>query len=44
MREIAAILEEHGVMVKMIYTDNPGYLLYEDEHQIVAHPHPETPV
>lgn len=38
MREIATILENHGVMVDVIQTDRPGYVVYEDEHQITVEP------
>lgn len=38
MHEIAAILAEHGIVVRMIQTDRPGYVVYEDEHQVAAEP------
>lgn len=38
MREIEAILLEHGVHTKMITTDRPGYLVYEDDDQATAVP------
>ena len=38
VREIVAILENHGVRVRMIRADRVGYVVYEDEHQIVAEP------
>jgi hypothetical protein len=38
MREIEAILLEHGVHTKMITTDRPGYIVYEDDHQVTAVP------
>ena len=38
LRALAAILEEHGIPVTMVTTDKPGYLVYEDEWQIVAEP------
>jgi len=38
LREIIAILENHGIAVRMITTDRPGYVVYEDEHQIAAAP------
>lgn len=38
MRHLAAILERHGHQVTMIKTSRPGYLVYEDDHQIVAEP------
>jgi hypothetical protein len=43
MREFAQLLEPHGFIVEMIRTDRPGYVLYEDEHQIVAYPFADTP-
>jgi hypothetical protein len=36
MRELVAILEEHGVHVEILQTDRPGYIVYEDEFQITA--------
>jgi hypothetical protein len=38
MRELAAILENHGVRIDVIRTERPGYIVYEDEHQITAEP------
>ena len=38
VREIVAILENHGVRVRMIKADRVGYVVYEDEHQVVAEP------
>jgi hypothetical protein len=37
--DIVAILREHGVPVRMITTERPGKIVYEDEYQVVA----ETP-
>ena len=38
MRSLAAILENHGVFVHMLKTDRVGYVVYEDEFQVVAEP------
>lgn len=38
MREVVAILENHDIHVRMIKTDRPGYVVYADDHQIVAEP------
>ena len=38
MREIAFLLEHHHIPVRMIKTSRPGYVVYEDEFQIVAVP------
>ncbi|MBN9346814.1 MAG: hypothetical protein J0I48_11530 [Devosia sp.] len=43
MREIAAILASHGVDTEMLKTERPGYIVYEDEHQVVATPFADTP-
>jgi hypothetical protein len=32
------ILEQHSVCVRVLKTDRPGYIVYEDEHQVVAEP------
>jgi hypothetical protein len=36
--EMVQILERNGIYVKKIRTDKPGYMVYEDEWQIVAEP------
>jgi hypothetical protein len=38
VRELVSILEHHGVTVRMLKTDRVGYIVYEDEYQIVAEP------
>lgn len=38
IRLLAVILERHGIHVRMITTERVGYIVYEDEHQIVAEP------
>jgi hypothetical protein len=38
IREIIAVLESYDVSVRMIKTDRPGYVVYEDQFQIVAVP------
>jgi hypothetical protein len=36
--EMVRILEHNGIYVKKIRTDKPGYVIYEDEWQLVAEP------
>jgi hypothetical protein len=36
--EMVNILERNGIYVKKIRTDRPGYVIYEDEWQLVAEP------
>jgi hypothetical protein len=36
--ELVRILERNGIYVRKIRTDRPGYVIYEDEWQIVAEP------
>ncbi|MGA2352277.1 MAG: hypothetical protein ABSF70_17710 [Terracidiphilus sp.] len=36
--EMVHVLEHNGIRVKKIKTDKPGYVVYEDEWQIVAEP------
>jgi hypothetical protein len=36
--QMVRILERHGIYVKKIRTDKPGYVVYEDEWQLVAEP------
>lgn len=42
MREFVSILENHGIIVEMLKSDRVGYVVYEDEHQIVAEPFSEA--
>jgi hypothetical protein len=42
MRELAMILEGHGIEVLMLQSERPGYIVYEDEHQVTAEPFTET--
>jgi hypothetical protein len=41
VRSLVAILQSHGVHVRMLKTDRVGYVVYEDEYQIVAEPFAE---
>lgn len=36
MRALAAILDAHGITVDVLREQRPGYIVYEDEHQVVA--------
>jgi hypothetical protein len=36
MWDLVAILEENDVSVRILKTDKPGMILYEDEFQVVA--------
>ncbi|MBR1197545.1 hypothetical protein JQ634_12875 [Bradyrhizobium sp. AUGA SZCCT0240] len=38
MRELIAILERNGYQVSQVTTDRPGYIVFEDDHQVVAEP------
>jgi hypothetical protein len=38
VRELAALLERHGIPVEMLRTGRPGYVVYEDSYQVVAVP------
>ena len=42
MRELALILDVHGIRTETIWTDRPGYIVYEDDFQIAAVPFGET--
>jgi hypothetical protein len=37
--EMVAILEEHDIFVRTVKSHRPGYILYEDEAQVLAHPY-----
>jgi hypothetical protein len=38
VRALVAILQDHGVSVRMIKAHRVGYVVYEDKYQIVAEP------
>jgi hypothetical protein len=38
MRELVALLEHKAIVVTELRTERPGYVVYEDEHQVVAMP------
>ena len=42
MYALKQILEAHGVVVDVIQTNRPGYVVYEDEFQVAAEPFSET--
>jgi hypothetical protein len=42
VRELVVMLEHHGVSVKMLRTTRVGYIVYEDDFQIVAEPFADT--
>jgi hypothetical protein len=44
MHEMVALLKHHDVPVRMIKTTRPGYVVYEDEFQIVAVPFADSDV
>jgi YD repeat-containing protein len=37
-RELAALLDAHDIRTEMLTTDRPGYVVYEDEYQVLAEP------
>lgn len=39
VRGIVALLEAHGLHVRMVTTAEPGSVIYEDEWQVAAKPH-----
>jgi hypothetical protein len=38
MRELVALLEHKAIAVEELRTDRPGYVVYEDDHQVAAMP------
>jgi hypothetical protein len=42
MRDLAALLNASDVHTRMITTCRPGYVVYEDEHQVAAVPFRNT--
>lgn len=42
IRQVAHVLESHGVEMVVLRTERPGYIVYEDDCQVVAEPFQET--
>ena len=42
MWEYESVLRDYGVDVLVIRTRKPGYIVYQDEHQVAAYPFAET--
>jgi hypothetical protein len=42
MYAITQILEDHGIMVDVIRSERPGYIVYKDMYQVAAEPFSDT--
>jgi hypothetical protein len=42
LRELAALLDRHGIATRRLRTRRPGYIVYEDEYQVAAVPFRDT--
>jgi hypothetical protein len=43
LRRVAALVEAAGIAIEELRTVRPGYVLYEDDNQVVALPFIDTP-
>lgn len=43
MRELVALLERKTIFVTELRTERPGYIVYENEHQVAAMPFEREP-
>jgi hypothetical protein len=43
MRTVCRVLNQHGVPTEMLTTNRPGYIVFEDDHQVAAVPFSDTP-
>ncbi|WP_404308189.1 hypothetical protein [Neorhodopirellula lusitana] len=43
IRYLAQLVAEHDIIVRELLTDAPGYMIYEDDSQVVAQPFSSTP-
>jgi hypothetical protein len=43
LRRLAALVSASGALVDELRTKRPGYIVYEDSHQVVALPFADTP-
>jgi hypothetical protein len=44
MHEMVALLKHHDIPVRMVKTNRPGYVVYEDRFQIVAVPFADSDI
>jgi hypothetical protein len=42
MYSLCRILNDYGVFTEVISSNRPGYVVYEDEHQVAAEPYANT--
>lgn len=42
VREMVALLEDYDVLIRTLKASKVGYIVYEDEHQVVAEPYADT--
>lgn len=42
MHALSQILDAHGIVVDVLRTNRPGYIVYEDHFQVAAEPFKET--
>lgn len=43
MRSYIHVLNENGLITEVLKTRRPGYVVYEDDYQLVAYPFADTP-
>jgi hypothetical protein len=43
IREYGLVLERHGLLMDELRTKRPGYIVYQDRHQVAAYPFADTP-
>ena len=43
MRDYTSVLNQHGLLIDVLKTARPGYVVYEDDYQVVAYPFADTP-
>lgn len=43
MREYGLVLEQYGLLIEELRTSRPGYVVYQDRHQLAAYPFADTP-
>ncbi|MCJ8053514.1 hypothetical protein GB928_016755 [Shinella curvata] len=41
--ELVSLLADYGYPIEVLWTERPGFVVYEDEQQIVAEPFYDTP-
>ena len=41
---LTELLQQHNIPIEILRTDRVGYIVFEDQHQVIAEPFADTPI